>query len=460
MKKPNGYWTKERVFEESRKYQTRGEFKKANGSVYNVVRKNGWFDEMPWFGEVRKSSGYWTKEKAFEEAKKYSTRKEFHDKNQYAYNLSIKNGWIEEMDWLRSFLLTKKECFKRAKKFSSVKDFNANETRAYQKSLENGWLKEMDWLVPTTGTTSNPFWTFQKVKEVASLCKSRQEFNEKYSGASNMARRKGWYDKLGLPEFVIKEKVYCVYSYDWEEQTTSYIGLTYRKKGRNDEHHGNGKYSNDPYKSPVYSFAKENGLPIPEPKYHGEGLTLSEAQALEDKIKNEYMTNGYNVLNKGKTGIMVGSYGNVGIKWSYENTYNEAIKYKTSCEFIKKSPSAYNAAYRHGWLKNYGWMKFGHNRISIEEAENRARYYKTRTEFARNDATSYCILSKNKPSILDKIFGKSKTRKITIDECIEIAKKYDRRSKLAKERSSVYRTLLKNNLLDDFFPIKQKNQFG
>ena len=453
-------WTLDRLEKEVKNYSSRSVFHDKCRDGYNFALKNNLLNK--YFGETKHikkfPANFWTKELAIEESKKYKTKAEFRKRNQYVYNLSVKKGWIEEMNSLRSFRLTKKECFERAKKYSSVKDFNANDTRAYQKSLENGWLKEMDWLEPTNGTASNPFWTFEKIKEVASLCKSRYEFSKKYPGAYGMAKKKGWYDKLDLPKYVIKEKVYCVYSYDWDEQMVSYVGLTYRKKERDDEHHGKGKYIHSPYKSIVYKFATENNLSIPEPKYYGENLSLSDAQELEDKIKNEHIACGYNVLNKGKTGVGIGSYGNVGIKWSYENVYNEAIKYKTSGEFYKNSIKAYNAAYEHGWLKKFNWMKFG-NKMSVEEAIERTKNYKNRKEFYTYEKTAYSLLRKNNPTILDEIFGKLKNRRLTIDECVEIAKEYSSRSKLASERSGVYEILRKNGMLDKIFPIKLKNQF-
>lgn len=54
MGKPKGYWTKERVFEEARKYSTRGDFKKGCQSAYYVAIKKGWIDEMDWFVNGRK----------------------------------------------------------------------------------------------------------------------------------------------------------------------------------------------------------------------------------------------------------------------------------------------------------------------------------------------------------------------------------------------------------------------
>ena len=46
MKKKNGYWTYETCMEESRKYNTRSEFKKGSKGAYNVARENGWIDDF------------------------------------------------------------------------------------------------------------------------------------------------------------------------------------------------------------------------------------------------------------------------------------------------------------------------------------------------------------------------------------------------------------------------------
>lgn len=445
------------IKEKIKKYSSRHELHDKNRPLYEKGKTLGLLDEC--FGEskYRKKvlAGYWTDEMLFDESKKYKTTTEFKKNNQYAYNLALKNDLLIKMTWLKKPGLTKDECFNRAKKYTSVAGFNKNDPRAYQKCLANNWLSEMTWLEPTKGTKYDPVWTFEKVVEVASECISKNDFRKKYPGAYHAAKRNGWYDKLGLPEYIIKEKVYCVYFYIWNFIKTIYVGFTYRKDERDEEHHGLGKNKKNPNKSPVYKFAVENNLPIPEPIYYAEGLTLEEAQKIEDEMVVKYTLEGWTVLNKGKTGVGIGSYGNVGIKWDYENCYNEAKKYKTSGEFYKNAPGAYVAASRNSWFKDYTWMKTGH-RMGEKEAIERAKKYKTRTEFARNEDTAYNILLKNGKTVLDEIFGISKTKKLTLEECIKVAKNYKSRSDLSKGHSGIYRKLKQNNLLDILFPISTR----
>lgn len=93
----NKKWTKERVFAEAKKYKTKKEFQKGCGSAYDVARKNKWLDEMTWFVEIRKPFGYWTKENVFVEAKKYRTRGEFQKGCKYTYYVACKNSWLDEI---------------------------------------------------------------------------------------------------------------------------------------------------------------------------------------------------------------------------------------------------------------------------------------------------------------------------------------------------------------------------
>ena len=94
MKKKNGYWTYETCMEESKKYMSRGEFCKGNGSAYDVAWKNGWLDEYTWL--KRQYHDKWTYETCMKESKKYNTRNEFKKGCSGAYNVARKNGWVDD----------------------------------------------------------------------------------------------------------------------------------------------------------------------------------------------------------------------------------------------------------------------------------------------------------------------------------------------------------------------------
>lgn len=92
----NVKWTKDAVFEESKKYKTRGDFQKNSGA-YRAALRNKWIDEMTWL----KPDIKWTKDAVFEESKKYTTRGKFKNGNQSAYNVARSNNWLNEMTWLK-----------------------------------------------------------------------------------------------------------------------------------------------------------------------------------------------------------------------------------------------------------------------------------------------------------------------------------------------------------------------
>ena len=47
MSKPRGHWDiKENCRVEALKYTTRNDFKKGSGGAYEVTRRNGWLDEF------------------------------------------------------------------------------------------------------------------------------------------------------------------------------------------------------------------------------------------------------------------------------------------------------------------------------------------------------------------------------------------------------------------------------
>lgn len=58
-----------------------------------------------------------------------------------------------------------------------------------------------------------------------------------------------------------------------------------------------------------------------------------------------------------KTELLLAHHGTR--KWTYETTYEEALKYKTRSEFQHKKLGAYSAAWKKGWLKDYFWMEDG-----------------------------------------------------------------------------------------------------
>lgn len=64
-----------------------------------AAKRNGWLDEMTWLKPIRRK---WTKNTVFDESKKYTSITQFIKHEHRAYEKARNNGWLEKMPWLKS----------------------------------------------------------------------------------------------------------------------------------------------------------------------------------------------------------------------------------------------------------------------------------------------------------------------------------------------------------------------
>lgn len=95
------YWTKEKALEESKKYNRLVDFSHENKSLCETMRRNGWLKYAFWLKKSIHEPGYWTKEKIIEESKKYSTKAEFKFYSQVAYVKAREMNLFNEMPWIK-----------------------------------------------------------------------------------------------------------------------------------------------------------------------------------------------------------------------------------------------------------------------------------------------------------------------------------------------------------------------
>lgn len=190
-----GKWTKERVFEEAKKYSTRAKLKYNNNTVYTIARVNGWLNEIFGIEKNKKPIRRWTKKAVFEEAKKYSVKRHFEKECGGAYNAAKKNGWFNEMPWFKNehfIKWTKEKVFEESKKYSSRKEFKIHSSSAYNSALKNNWLDEMIWLIPKFK------WTKEEVFKEAKKYSSKSRFKNGNKSAYNSALRNKWIDEISF----------------------------------------------------------------------------------------------------------------------------------------------------------------------------------------------------------------------------------------------------------------------
>ena len=409
MKRPNGYWIKERVFEESKKYETRNEFQKGCGSAYEIARRNGWLSEMTWFKELLKPKGYWSKENVFAEAKKYHTRSDFQRCNKGAYKAARKNGWLDEMDWLENGNIKK-----FVDNIDCVYKYYFNETKSIY-----------------IGRTIH-----KKKRDIEHL------FNDK-DAVFIHARENG----LAVPPMeIIEDNLTVVQGQEREGYWVNY----YKEKGYNILNRiktgkgcgslgsiGRGKWT----KENVFEEARKYETKSEFEKGCGSAYEIARRNGWLSEMtwfKELLKPKGY---------------------WSKENVFEESRKYQTRFEFSRGSGRAYEIARRNGWLKEMFWFKerVAHNKKWTKETVfEESRKYQTRFEFSRGSGSAYQVALRN--GWLEEMNWLKEIKKPanywSIENVFKEAKKYKKRGDFAIGCGSAYNVARRYNLLDELFPKK------
>ena len=454
-RKPNGYWNYDTCYEEAKKYTSRNEFMKGSGSAYQISWKNDWLDDFYWFKEnIKKPRGYWTKEHCYEEAKKYHSRLEFVKENEAAYKVALANGWIDDYTWFENYSKSFRywynyeHCYEEAKKYDSRNKFKKGSCGAYKIALKKKWIDDYTWF------KKRNHWDYENCYNEAKKYNSRVELQKGNPSVYNTVRKNGWIDDYTWFERKnnpFKNNMHNVYAYFFEDFHAVYIGLTKQLDIRDSQHHTTDN-------SQVHKFAKTHGIPIPQMTILEENISIDDSLIKEDFYVKKYKEEGWNVLNKAKTGIGSGALGSYSRKWTKNLCEEEAKKYKTKTEFQKKCQSAYSKALKNGWLNEYNWFeekKKQKNYWSKEHCEEEAKKYKTRIELEKGNGSAYKVALKNgwlndygwmKPIIKPRGYW-------TKEHCYEEAKKYKTRTEFAKGSMSAYKVVRLFGWMDEFFPI-------
>lgn len=339
----------------------------------------------------------WTFEECYNLAKDCKCSSEFKERNPQSYKASLRYGWLKEFTWFiphyRIIKWSYDTCYNEAKKYTSRKQFQDNSGGAYRKALEEGWLEDYEWFVPKFKPKG--YWNnYERVKNEAKKYSTRTEFYKNNQFVYNVAVNNGWIGDFIPNNADLNSRVRCVYSYEFKDYNVVYVGLTEDKERRHQQHlgiHSSGKSI-----SPVFKFAKRNGISVPKPIYWYEECTITEAQQYEEEKIIWYKKQGWILLNKSKTGVGHGSIGGFTRKWTKEECYNEAKKYNTRTEFSRNCQSAYSKALRNGWINYYTWFStLGNKKWTYEACKDVAKECLTRGEFVSKYKGAYEVSRKN-----------------------------------------------------------------
>lgn len=457
-KVPNGFWTKELVLEEAKKYTTSRDFNEGNIQAYNAAKNHGWLKECTWFIKP-KNAKKWNYDTCFEEAQKYTSRIEFRTSSITAYCVARDHGWLEEYTWLEKRInpFNYDFCKQEALKYVYYNDFRAKSHQFYYVAQKRGWLKDFDWLIKESTEPYNKKWNYDTCYAEAKKYKRRGAFGKGAKGAYKVACRNGWMsDYTWMIDVTSSDaKVDSVYCYIFEEQKAAYVGRTlmYRQHIRDLEHI---YYDFDA----VHKFAHKNNCAIPKMQIIEEKITVQQGREREDYWRKYYESKGYFMLNKAATGKKSGSIGALGCgKWTFEKAYKIAQAFQTVKEMCEEYEYLYKISKARGWLKKFDWFRGEEIKIEkttkwTEEAcREEAKKYTSRKDFRKMCKGAY-DKAKEMRWLDDYTWLYYKVHKDwDYESCKDEASKYPNRNEFSKHSYGAYTQSRKQGWLDDFYPV-------
>lgn len=457
-------WTYESCYAEAIKYKTKTEFQKGNLGAYLYARKHGLLlGKFDWFEEIKKPNGYWTKERCEEESRKYQSKKEFAKGSRAAHSAAFKNGWLDEFTWLINqkidvikdkidsvyvyiFEDTKaayvgRTLMRRQRKRDNEHIFNqdSDNVARYARvhdvpvppmtilesnlTLEEGQTREDFWRQwyekhgytmlnrsatgigkGSLGAIGQGKWNRRTCKEEALKYKSSSDFEVNSSGAYAAALRNNWLKDYTW--FAILHK-------EWDEQTCYNEAQKYKTRGE---------------------FCK--------------GCNGAYVKALKTGWIDEY------TWLKSRQKVPAGYWDN------YEHCYEEAKKYTSRRRFQKGCMGAYMKALKNGWLDDYIWLveiQKPNGYWTYETCYEEAKKYSSRSDFQRKSKGAY-LLALKEGWLDDYTWFKPLTNYWTYKACKEEAAKYNKRGEFKNGAKGAYAKSRINGWLDEFFPKTRKDK--
>lgn len=232
------------------------------------------------------------------------------------------------------------------------------------------------------------YWTKENCSIEAFKYSTKSEFKKKSSGAYDACIRNKWID--GVSNHVLRlgnRHKKCIYSYEFSDNHV-YVGLTSNIEERQKRRDRNIK------DSVTEHILKTNLQPnrILLTKY----IEVNKAIKMEEYYVNKYNENGWNILNKVKTGAIGGNI----VKLTKEFCTKEALKYKTKTDFNKGNSSAYVTARKEKWINDickHMTRPLVHNfKYTYDVCEEEALKYDNVSDFNKLSTSIYVTSCRNK----------------------------------------------------------------
>ena len=192
-----------------------------------------------------------------------------------------------------------------------------------------------------------PAYTEREIKEEASKYETKKAFRENNWPYAQAAYKMGIMDELHFKPSPnpYKDSLYSIYVFEFIQTDSAYIGLTDNPERREREH-------NERTETPL-RHSMEYEIPMPSMKILESGIKQDIVGDREDYWKNKYKENGWNILNKAKTGNGSSALGSGYLISTYEKK-KTASKYEYLSDFKKECPNLCQIAYKRGIINDLG----------------------------------------------------------------------------------------------------------
>jgi hypothetical protein len=473
ISKPWGYWTYDKCKEETSKMVYLSELQ--GKTVNNIIRKNGWYDELT-SHLIRVQSKPYTEDQCREESQKYKTRAEFQKNSPSQYSAALRMGVLDDicnhMGKPRNIKqYTKEEIINSAIKYKNQRDWIINDVSVYRCGLTykktdiKFWeecISHMEYIFKPNG-----YWTYELCSEIASKYNNINEFIKQDKLTYDAIKRYKWEELISDMEHLSPNGNVRRYSYEFDtlekckKEALNYktrsellkkCSLLYKiihKNSWDNKCFSHMKKQGNTKKRFVYVFE------FRETNHAYVGLTCD--------IKRRKVNHYYGYDKKfGK---------------SKSNVYNHMVENNITPYFkiITKRPvKEENAeASEEKWMNYYkknGWTLLNIAKAgSLGGGQSRRNYNyylkirnecTTLTEFSRI-LTTHDRGKLKKDGLWDQLIDGLEVD-VNVWTLEKIHQEYDKykdltRSQLQKEMSGLYKAVNKYKLMDEMFPIKDKS---
>ena len=379
----DGFWTKDRVLAEARKYQSRAEWRKAKGGSMFAAFANGWMQEATAHMQLLIQHGKWTKDVVLADAKKFSYQSEWIKASPSAFDAAKRKNWLEAAcahmvsPYKPMGYWTKERLIESASQYTTRSKWKKANASAYATALQHGWLEDC-CLHMTFNKRRDGYWTKERCIESAKKYSTIAAWSITENGAYDAAKGKTWYNEaIAHMVKIVSHGEHTIYSFllqhsikfEYQKRFSdlkdkSYLpydfylndfNLVIEYMGR--QHFNTSKSSM--YRKDIVGIQRRDGIKKDYAEKNSIYYLDIESQKVDKieqcivhKLKEISKVNGINLdlIRRELTEVEKVNLSTLGV-WSKDAVLADALNYKTLKEWAENGNSASQIAYKNGWFE-------------------------------------------------------------------------------------------------------------